>query len=192
MLAANKWYILQHSKNLDTCITYYLLRTRESKQMNFSWKWILDLEINLYTIRALILLVCNFENTTGKEKMKKIIFCNKSALIPKVVKFLPPRAITAVRCSVHWTVKLAPTYFLPPSTVAWTWKIKEFNKNTNTNRIANMKKCALLQITDSFVGFVVPKNNDWKINFVIWKAIYSARNCKNYTFFGFLLTLLVF
>ena len=53
-----------------------------------------------------------------------------------------------------------------------------------------MKKCALLQITDSFVGFVVQKNNDWKIDFVIWKAIYSARNYKNYTFFGFLLTLL--
>ena len=53
-----------------------------------------------------------------------------------------------------------------------------------------MKKCALLQITDSFVGFVVQKNNDRKINCVIWKAIYSVRNYKNYTFFGFLLTLL--
>ena len=40
-------------------------------------------------------------------------------------------------------------------------KNKEFNKNTNTNRrVANMKKCALLQITDSFAGFVVQKNND--------------------------------
>ena len=46
-------------------------------------------------------------------------------------------------------------------------KNKEFNKNTNTNRSANMKKCALLQITDSFVGFVVQKNNDRKINCVI-------------------------
>ena len=67
--------------------------------------------------------------------------------------------------------KIGAHVFSTPKYSSLKMKNKEFNKNTNTNRrVANMKKCALLQITDSFVGFVVQKNNDWKMNFVIWKS----------------------